>query len=138
LQAKGQCQHGEWLPWLKANVRFSEPTAQAYMRIADRWDELQERRQAKTQHVADLTFRGAIEVLAEAATIPLAEAKSRRSPPIPALRSGQSYFCVGGLAICRSAAGQQVLTLARAARSERGRDDCYAAESRSAPSPGCL
>jgi hypothetical protein len=35
LQAKEQCEHGEWLPWLKANCpRVSERTAQAYMRVA--------------------------------------------------------------------------------------------------------
>src|SRR5262249_23486427 len=47
LQAKGQCAHGAWLPWLKANVAFSERTTQAYMRIAREWDTLT----AKAQHV---------------------------------------------------------------------------------------
>ena len=44
LQAKGQCRHGEWLPWLKENVRFSERTAQAYMQVVKRWDELEAKR----------------------------------------------------------------------------------------------
>ena len=35
LQAKEQCRHGEWLPWLKANCpSIAERTAQAYMRLA--------------------------------------------------------------------------------------------------------
>lgn len=35
LEAKERCEHGEWLPWLKANCpRVSERTAQAYMRVA--------------------------------------------------------------------------------------------------------
>ena len=34
LQAKETIAHGQWLPWLRANVLFSERTAQSYMRIA--------------------------------------------------------------------------------------------------------
>lgn len=34
LQAKAKCQHGEWLPWLKANVRFHANSATGYMRLA--------------------------------------------------------------------------------------------------------
>jgi hypothetical protein len=63
LEAKQQCHHGEWLPWLGANVEFSERTAQAYMRVASRWDELT----AKAQHVADLPYREAIGLLAKPA-----------------------------------------------------------------------
>lgn len=32
--AKELCEHGEWLPWLKANFHGSERNAQNYMRIA--------------------------------------------------------------------------------------------------------
>jgi hypothetical protein len=60
LQAKEQCRHGEWLPWLKANVRFSERTAQAYMRVAKRWFELE----SKAQGLADLTFEDGLKLLA--------------------------------------------------------------------------
>jgi hypothetical protein len=31
LEAKSTAAHGQWLPWLKANCKFSERTAQAYM-----------------------------------------------------------------------------------------------------------
>lgn len=35
LQAKTQCSHGEWLPWLKAHCPdISQRTAQGYMRLA--------------------------------------------------------------------------------------------------------
>lgn len=61
LEAKRQCRHGEWLPWLKANVQFSARTAQAYMRVAKRWPELE----AKAQHVADLPYREAIGLLSQ-------------------------------------------------------------------------
>jgi hypothetical protein len=49
------------LPWLKANVKFSERTAQAYMRVAKRWPELE----TKAQHVADLPYREALKCLAD-------------------------------------------------------------------------
>jgi hypothetical protein len=62
VQAKEQLQHGEWLPWLAANVQFSGRTAQAYMRIANRWDELK----AKAQGLADLTFESGLKLLATA------------------------------------------------------------------------
>jgi len=38
IRAKALCGHGRWLTWLKANVRFSPRTAQAYMRVATHWD----------------------------------------------------------------------------------------------------
>lgn len=34
LKAKAQVPHGRWLPWLRENVKFSERSAQAYMRLA--------------------------------------------------------------------------------------------------------
>jgi hypothetical protein len=60
VQAKSQLKHGQWLPWLKANVRFSERTAQAYMQVAKRWSELE----SKAQSLADLTFEGGLHLLA--------------------------------------------------------------------------
>jgi hypothetical protein len=60
LEAKGQVAHGQWLLWLKANVAFSERTAQGYMTVARRWEELE----AKAQRVADLPFRDAVKLLA--------------------------------------------------------------------------
>jgi hypothetical protein len=61
IEAKEQCRHGEWLPWLKANVHFSTRTAQAYMQVAKRWPELV----AKAQGLAHLTFEDGLRLLAE-------------------------------------------------------------------------
>jgi hypothetical protein len=63
IQAKEQCGHGHWLPWLEANVKFSERTAQAYMRVAKRWQELE----AKAQATADLTIEDGLKLLAKPA-----------------------------------------------------------------------
>lgn len=59
IDAKKQCKHGQWLPWLKANVRFTDRTARRYMELASRWDELG----AKTDTVSDLSYRDAIALL---------------------------------------------------------------------------
>ena len=61
LKAKSQLKHGEWGPWLEANCRFAKRTAQAYMRVADRWPELE----AKAQTSALLSLDGAVKLLAE-------------------------------------------------------------------------
>jgi hypothetical protein len=60
LRAKGMLRHGEWLPWLRDQCQIAERTAQAYMRIARRWEELE-----KSATVADLTFREATRLLAK-------------------------------------------------------------------------
>lgn len=31
IEAKAQLEHGEWLPWLRSEVEFSEASAQRYM-----------------------------------------------------------------------------------------------------------
>ncbi|MGA7487906.1 MAG: DUF3102 domain-containing protein [Xanthobacteraceae bacterium] len=49
LEAKLTIPHGQWLPWLRANVAFGERTAQGYMRIAARLP--------KSATVADLPLR---------------------------------------------------------------------------------
>lgn len=61
IEAKSVVEHGQWLPWLAANVPFSERTAQGYMRLASRWSELE----AKSATVADLPLRAALKALAE-------------------------------------------------------------------------
>jgi len=60
VEAKAQLPHGQWLPWLKESCQFSERTAQAYMRVAERWQELE----ANPQALADLTFEGGLKLLA--------------------------------------------------------------------------
>lgn len=61
IEAKAALKHGEWLPWLEANIEFSARTAAGYMRLATRWDALK----ANSQPVADLGLRDALALLAE-------------------------------------------------------------------------
>ncbi|MFQ5888814.1 MAG: DUF3102 domain-containing protein [Gemmatimonadota bacterium] len=82
IEAKGRLDHGEWLPWLESRCDISVRTAQAYMRIARRWDEL-----ANTQRAAHLTVRDALRLLSagrqdepageESAERPAAEEEAR-------------------------------------------------------------
>ena len=37
IEAKAQLQHGEWLPWLKDKIEFSEDTARNFMRVAEQF-----------------------------------------------------------------------------------------------------
>ncbi len=60
LQAKALVKHDVWLPWLRDHSRVSERTAQAYMRVASGWRELE----AKAQGLADLTFEDGLKLLA--------------------------------------------------------------------------
>jgi hypothetical protein len=47
-EQKAALAHGEWLPWLKANIKFAERTAQDYMRFYEH------RKMLKSANVADL------------------------------------------------------------------------------------
>jgi hypothetical protein len=60
MEAKAQIPHGGWLPWLEEHCQVSERMAQVYMRLAKHEPELA----ANPQRVADLTVRGAVELLA--------------------------------------------------------------------------
>lgn len=59
-EAKKLVGHGNWGRWLKNNCRFSERTAQNYMRIFANYPEL-----AKNATVADLTYKQALGLLTE-------------------------------------------------------------------------
>lgn len=59
LQAKATVRHGNWIEWVGSNCRFSERTAQLYMRLAQEAPSLE----AKTQRIADLTVNDAIKLL---------------------------------------------------------------------------
>lgn len=95
LQAKELAAHGQWLPWLAANVPgISERAAQGYMRLAREC--LAD--PAKAQRVADLSLRAALQELAEprpAAPIGADEivATGLRSIP-PELRIAVESGCV--------------------------------------------
>jgi hypothetical protein len=97
LQAKQQCRHGEWLPWLEANAHFTVRTAQGYMRVARRWLEIE----AKAKHVSHLSYRDGLNLLvetgegAEKATANPQDANEPPSVHLPELRPGCSYICDG-------------------------------------------
>lgn len=55
-EAKGQCRHGEWLGWLQKNFEGSTRTAQVYMQLSHKRDELR----AKTQNSAHLSMSRAL------------------------------------------------------------------------------
>lgn len=60
IQAKAQVDHGQWSDWLKANVQFSERTAQGYMRLAREIPKLCEE---KAQHIEVFPLRQALKAI---------------------------------------------------------------------------
>lgn len=70
--------HGDWESWLSHNVDFSRRTAQAYMRIARRWGELEAKADSlNAQGVAFLGIHRAMQLLAK----PKAEAPNKKITP---------------------------------------------------------
>ena len=57
IKAKEQMKHGEWIPWLRDKVDFSERTAQRFMKCAEEYGE-------NTKLVTDLGLRKALALLA--------------------------------------------------------------------------
>lgn len=43
VEAKGRVEHGDWTDWIRRRCDFSPRTARRYMRIADRWSEIEAR-----------------------------------------------------------------------------------------------
>lgn len=63
LQAKEMVPHGDWLPWLRGNCpEVSKRTAQGYMRVASKWDELAA---ATGDRLPELGYREALLALAD-------------------------------------------------------------------------
>lgn len=60
IEAKRQCEHGEWETWVESNFSASYRTAAAYMRIAKRWDDIE----PKVQSSALLSIDAALRLLA--------------------------------------------------------------------------
>jgi hypothetical protein len=65
ILAKRRVRHGDWETWLKTNCQIPERLAQKYMRVTRELPKLQERDPANTPRVADLSFRRALELVAE-------------------------------------------------------------------------
>ena len=76
LEAKGLCAHGEWTPWLEDNFAGSARTARAYMLVAERWPQIE----AKRQRVANLSFRDALRLAAPPKPEPLDAADATQGP----------------------------------------------------------
>lgn len=64
-EAKALVQHGQWEAWLAANCKVSARSARAYMRLAEKWPELQNGNAA-----AVLSLRAALAAIASPATEP--------------------------------------------------------------------
>ena len=64
IQAKAQCAHGDWGPWLAANFEGSARTARAYVQLARRWPEVE----SKMADSAVLPLDGALKMLASPKT----------------------------------------------------------------------
>ena len=80
-KAKATAKHGQWLPWLRQNIAFSERTAQSYMRLAGKFGP------DKRNAVADLSVRRVLQEIATPRRTALEEdlaAWLERSEPIPA------------------------------------------------------
>jgi hypothetical protein len=78
LKAKAALKHGEWLPWLAANVEVTERQAQRYMKVAENWAALS----AKYDAASYLTIDGALKELAKPK--PQAEPSQPAGPKITA------------------------------------------------------
>ncbi len=90
LRAKAGIEHGQWLPWLAANVPgLSARTAQGYMRIAARWPELEKR-----NAVAHVPLREALALLAEPPRERLPDIESARLPEnyVAAIQALEEYL----------------------------------------------
>jgi hypothetical protein len=72
--AKAQCSHGTWGSWLKDNFEGSHQTANVYMQVFRRWDEIE----ANSQHAGNSSIRGALQMLAGPPETPT---KSNKSKP---------------------------------------------------------
>lgn len=58
-KAKARLPHGEWLPWVEKNVKFTDRTARTYMNVAMNKEILL----ANRKKISDLTLDGAIHLL---------------------------------------------------------------------------
>jgi hypothetical protein len=61
VEAKSLVERGDWASWLEANFPGSERSAQGYMRIANKWEEIE----PQSAETADLTLDAALKLLAK-------------------------------------------------------------------------
>jgi hypothetical protein len=60
IQAKGECKHGGWQPWVEEHFDGNARTARSYMQLADNRDVLE----SKRRDSAVLSIDGALKMLA--------------------------------------------------------------------------
>ena len=65
-QVRSSLPHGEWTPWLSANFQGTPQTARGYMRISDRWDEIESALDANP----NLSLRRGLKILSSPNTAP--------------------------------------------------------------------
>lgn len=75
-EAKAALPFGKFGPWIKQNCKFSDRTAQLYMQISQRWAEIQ----SNPQHVAEMSLRKAIEIIAPKKAAPTITPASQHKP----------------------------------------------------------
>jgi hypothetical protein len=61
VEAKSLVEHGDWSAWLETNFPGSERSAQGYMRLASKWEQID----TKSAETADLTLDAALKLLAK-------------------------------------------------------------------------
>src|SRR5215208_3178194 len=76
---KEELPHGEFMDWVKANCEFSDRTANDYMKLHRRREEVE----ANSQRAADLSIRGALKAIA-----PPPKPKPKKSVPPREQRAG--------------------------------------------------
>jgi len=84
IEAKAKVPHGQWLPWLRQNVDFSERSVQVYMRIAQRLGR-------NPQRAADLSLRDALREIQSPRRDYLREAEAEMAD----LLKGHDADCAG-------------------------------------------
>lgn len=84
VQMKDNLSHGTWGRWLRENFEGSERTAQAYMRLYRRRDEIR-------NGAADLSIRGALSSLSVPKPEPVETVEEATVPSIPAKAVAEAY-----------------------------------------------
>jgi hypothetical protein len=91
IEAKAQLKHGQWLPWLRDHCSMPDRTARLYMRLAKGRGVLE----AENGNVADLSLRGALDLLAPSDADDDPD-PYEGLPPRP-LADGEFYMPIGGV-----------------------------------------
>jgi hypothetical protein len=64
IEAKAKVEHGDWLPWVEANLDFGERQAEKYARLASGWVQLPDQIRTGCSHL-NIGLHGALKLLAK-------------------------------------------------------------------------